>query len=61
MKFDKNDPLYYKETMNKLINQAKDNGIKVELEDSHLGEFKYLTFSNLNCKVGVKLLLDEEL
>lgn len=51
MKLGKDDPIYYKEAMNKLIAQARNNGIKVQLDSFN----KYLYFSNLNCKIGVKL------
>lgn len=45
----KDDPVYYKVAINKLIKQAKENGLDVGYEISHVGNTitrAYATFKN---------------
>lgn len=40
-KLRKDDPLYYKETMKKLIREAEENGLNVYYKESHTGTMVY--------------------
>ena len=55
MRLRKDDPVYYKEKINKLIREAKENGLKVSINKMY--ENDYLTFESkeTNERASVKI------
>ena len=57
MRLRKDDPVYYKEKINKLIREAKENGLKVSINKMY--ENDYLTLESKETNERVKIKIDD--
>ncbi|MGC5814319.1 hypothetical protein [Clostridium perfringens] len=57
MRLRKDDPVYYKEKINKLIREAKENGLKVSINKMY--ENDYLTFESKETNERAKIKIDD--
>lgn len=63
MNLEKNDPVYYKMQLKKLLSQAKKNGLKISLEDNSvcfIREIKVQNVAYLNEQASVNIKSFEE-